>query len=205
MNRLGRLVSITVRAFTYSSIVSYNGLMKILYTSEQVQARIEQMAKDVIDRFHDNKPLFVCLLKGAVPFTAQLMSAITRQDSGFHPEVVYMHASAYGTDQTPGDVSVYSSVDTSVITNRSIIVLDDCLDKGITFTTMKQLLLDSGAASVGLIVLIDKDVIRDSIDAPLLVGFTTPDVWLVGMGLDDAATAPEAERWAGYIGDVSQQ
>ncbi len=41
MNRLGRLVSITVRAFTYSSIVSYNGLMKILYTSEQVQARVD--------------------------------------------------------------------------------------------------------------------------------------------------------------------
>lgn len=58
---------------------------------------------------------------------------------------------------------------------------------------------------VSYYVLIDKDVIRDSIDAPLLVGFTAPDVWLVGMGLDDAATAPEAERWAGYIGDVSQQ
>ena len=67
MNRLGRLVSITVRAFTYSSIVSYNGLMKILYTSEQVQARIEQMAKDVIDRFHDNKPLLYVYSRAPYP------------------------------------------------------------------------------------------------------------------------------------------
>ena len=177
--------------------------MKILYTSEQVQTRIEHMAKDIINRFQDNTPLFVCLLKGAVPFTAQLMGAITRQDPGFHPEVVYMHASTYGASQTPGDVSIYSSVDSTTIAGRSVIVLDDCLDRGITYMTMKRLLLDNGAASVGLVVLIDKDVTRHNVDTPLLVGFTTPDVWLVGMGLDDAATAPEAERWAGYIGDVS--
>jgi hypoxanthine-guanine phosphoribosyltransferase len=68
---------------------------------------------------------------------------------------------------------------------------------------MKTLLLENGASSVGLIVLVNKDTVRSDVDTPLLVGFTTPDVWLVGMGMDDADTATEARKWDGYIGEVS--
>lgn len=85
--------------------------MNILYTTEQVRHRIREMAQHIITEHRKTKPLFVCLLKGAVPFTAQLMSEITEQDPDFHPEVVYMHASAYGTERTAGEVTMYSSVE----------------------------------------------------------------------------------------------
>lgn len=177
--------------------------MKILQTTEQVDARIDEMAQEIIDRYSATKPLFICLLKGAVPFTAKLMDAITRHSPDFYPEVEYMHVSAYGEDREAGTAQVYSGVETAKIAGRDIMVLDDCLDQGITYTRTKQYLLDSGAISVQLIVLADKAVERTDVETPTLTGFNTPDVWLVGMGMDDANTAPEAERWAGYIGDVS--
>lgn len=177
--------------------------MKILYTTEQVSTRIDEIAQEIVTTYRDNKPLFVCLLKGAVPFTSKLMTSITQIDSAFHPEIEYMRVSAYGDDREAGAARVYGGVDTAKVTGRDVIVLDDCLDKGVTYTQTKQYLLDNGARSVGLIVLADKNVERPSVDTPLLAGFQTPDVWLVGMGMDDAATASEAERWAGYIGDVS--
>lgn len=179
------------------------GYMKILYSTEQVEQRIKEMAREIITQYANEKPLFVCLLRGAVPFTSQLMMNIAREDPSFHPEVIYMHASAYGAGREAQETTVYSSVDSETVANRAVIVLDDCLDRGVTYTKMKTLLLENGASSVGLIVLVNKDTVRSNVDTPLLVGFTTPDVWLVGMGMDDADTATEARRWDGYIGKVS--
>ena len=176
--------------------------MNILYTTEQVQQRIREMAQQIITEHHETKPLFVCLLKGAVPFTAQLMTEITEQDPDFHPEVVYMHASAYGTEHTAGEVTMYSSVEPREVAGRTVIVLDDCLDRGVTYGKIKQLLLSYDASAVSLAVLVNKDVQREGVESPALIGFTTPDVWLTGMGMDDADTAPEARRWAGYIAEV---
>lgn len=177
--------------------------MKILHTTEQVQQRIDEMAQEIIERFSEQKPLFVCLLKGAVPFTAQLMAAIARHEPAFHPEVVYMQTSAYGVRREAGEAVIFSTIAADEISGREIIILDDCLDKGVTYTETKRHLLEQGVASVGLVVLANKNVPRDGVDEPLLSGFNTPNVWLTGMGMDDAEDAPEAQRWAGYIGDVS--
>ena len=177
--------------------------MKILYSADQVAQRIDEMAQEIIVRYPDDKPLFVCLLRGAVPFTSQLMTAITRHNPTFYPEVAYLQTSTYGADRTPGEASVYSSIDDADFAGKTVIVLDDCLDHGVTYAKVKQFLIDNDAASIKLVVLVDKDTARKSVETPLLAGFTTPDIWLVGMGMDDASIAPEAERWADYIGNAS--
>ncbi len=177
--------------------------MKILYTAEQVQQRIEEMAQDLVEHYPHDKPLFVCLLKGAVPFTSQLMMAITRHSPTFYPEVIYTHISAYGDERQATKAITHSNLDQATVKGREVIVLDDCLDRGLTYQETKRQLIQYGAKNVALVVLANKQVNRPTNDTPLLSGFETPDVWLTGMGMDDAATAPEAERWAGYIGDVS--
>ena len=177
--------------------------MKILYKPEQVNARIDEIARELVDRYPDNKPLFICLLKGAVPFTAKLLDAITRLAPEFYPEVEYMHVSAYGEAREASSAKLYSGVGAAQVADRAVVVLDDCLDRGLTYTEAKKHLLSQGATSVELVVLADKDVPGRVAESPSIAGFTTPNVWLVGMGMDDANTAPEAERWAGYIGDVS--
>ena len=179
--------------------------MKILYTASEVTKRIDEMALQIIKDYSDNKPLFVSLLKGAVPFSSQLLRAITRHSPSFHPEVEYMHVSAYGTQREAGHATTYSSIDAAIIAGRVVIVLDDCLDRGFTYQATKQQLLDQGAASIELVVLANKQTGSHDRAVPLMSGFDTPDVWLTGMGMDDAATAPEAERWADYIGQVSPE
>lgn len=179
--------------------------MKLLYTADQVTARITAMAQEIIATYPADKPLFVCLLKGAVPFTSQLLAAITNHDPTFNPEVEYMHVSAYGDERSASDATAYSSIADTVIAGRNVIVLDDCLDRGFTYRATKQLLQRQGAASVKLVVLANKQTDQADRDTPLLSGFDTPDVWLVGMGMDDAATTPEAQRWADYIGHVSPE
>lgn len=179
--------------------------MKILYDSDQVTTQITEIAQEIIATYPDKKPLFVCLLKGAVPFSSQLMRAITRLDSAFHPEIEYMHVSAYGNEREATHATQYSSIADDIVRGRNVIVLDDCLDRGLTYNTAKQHLLGQKATSVELVVLASKqtDVFNRAI--PLIAGFETPNVWLVGMGMDDAATAPEAQRWADYIGHVSPE
>ena len=176
----------------------------MLYSPSHVTTRIHEMAQEIIDHYPDQKPLFICLLKGAVPFTSKLMTAITTLQPTFNPEVEYVHISAYGDDRQASTARIYSGVSATTVENRDIIVLDDCLDRGVTYAETKKHLLDQGAQTVQLIVLANKAVKRDSGEEPLISGFHTPDVWLVGMGMDDSATAPEAERWSEYIGDVSQ-
>lgn len=177
--------------------------MQILYSPDQVNKRIQQMAAEIITRYNTDKPLFVCLLKGAVPFTSKIVTAITRLDPGFYPEVEYVHISAYGEEREAGTATIYSGLSEEVVHGRSIIVLDDCLDQGITYTEAKDYLLGQGAESVQLVVLANKDTQRKLNEEPLITGFHTPDVWLVGMGMDDSQTALEAQRWAEYIGSVS--
>ena len=177
--------------------------MKILYTANQVTERIDAMAREIIAAYSTDKPLFVCLLKGAVPFASRLMAAIAKHNPTFYPEVEYMHISAYGDEREASTATTYSSIADTVIRGRHVIVLDDCLDRGLTYQAAKQHLLKQEAASVGLVVLAHKQTGQPNGEVPRIVGFNTPDVWLVGMGMDDAATAPEAERWAGYIGHVS--
>lgn len=177
--------------------------MKILYTANQVTERIDAMAREIIDTYPADRPLFVCLLKGAVPFASRLMAAIAKHNPAFYPEVEYMHISAYGDEREASTATTYSSIADTVIRGRHVIVLDDCLDRGLTYQATKQHLLKQEAASVGLVVLAHKQTGQPNGEVPRIVGFNTPDVWLVGMGMDDAATAPEAERWADYIGRVS--
>ncbi len=177
--------------------------MQTLYSPDQVNKRIQAMADEIIQRYSTSKPLFVCLLKGAVPFTSKLLTAITRLNPSFYPEVEYVHISAYGEEREAGAATVYSGLPETVINGRDIIVLDDCLDQGVTYAEAKDYLLSQGAKSVQLIVLADKDTQRKLTEVPLISGFHTPDIWLVGMGMDDSQTAPEAERWAEYIGIVS--
>jgi len=83
--------------------------MKILYTSDQVTQRVKDMAQEIINTYPTDKPLFVCLLKGAVPFASQLLTAITEINPAFYPEVEYMHVSAYGDKREASDATTVAS------------------------------------------------------------------------------------------------
>lgn len=174
--------------------------MTTIATSTDIDARIRTMATQIIDDFAGSSPLFVCLLRGAAPFASKLMFEIARQAPTFHPELDYMMVSTYGTSRIAEEprVIVDLAPDTSV-EGRSVIILDDVLDKGITADFVASHLQQKGALDIILAVLVEKQIDRPTRPHADYAALTAPDAWLAGMGMDDAATGKEAYRWAADI------
>jgi hypoxanthine phosphoribosyltransferase len=175
---------------------------KLLYSEDQVSQRIDELAAEVIARYRDTRTIFVSLLNGAQPFTAKLMFAIQRLDPTFHPNVQSMILSHYGPNREPGPLRVVTDLPPEYRDLRSMraVVLDDLIDRGSTLEYAAEHLRSYGAQSVESIVLVRKHKDPPVASNVVLVGFDeVPDLWLTGMGMDDQATAPEANRWAAWI------
>lgn len=175
---------------------------EILYSEDEVIARIDEMAADIIERYKNTDPLFVCILHGAIPFTNGLMMSIARQDPSFTPNLKTMVVSHYGPNREPGQMRVVTPLpheDEAALPGKTAIILDDLIDRGDTIDFTKQYLEDHGAAKVEAIVLVKKMVDPPTETEIAMYGFEAPDEWLIGMGMDDSSVRPEANRWAGWI------
>lgn len=165
-----------------------------------VDARIDELATEIIKRYQGRQPLFVCLLRGGAPFASKLMFAISRQDPQFHPEMDYMTIRAYGDERTDKPAELVMDISPSTVTTgRHVILLDDVLDKGITAEFAAEHLKAKGASKVDLVALLQKQRQRQHFGDAVLFGFDSPPDWLTGMGLDDVRIATEANRWASFV------
>ncbi len=173
---------------------------KILYSEDIVQKKIDDLAHQIIEIYKNKDPLFVCMLRGGAPFSAQLMASITKQDPEFYPELDYMTVRTYGDKRIVKSPELIMKLSPHTSPkNRPALILDDVLDTGETALFTREYLVNVGSTSVDLCVLVNKDVLRPVYSGRVLYGFDAPSNWLTGMGLDDARIAPEANRWAPYI------
>ncbi len=172
----------------------------IFATSEQVDARIDELATEIINDYSDTQPLFIALLRGAAPFASKLMFAIAREKPDFHPELDYMMVSTYGSGHEAGEPHIVTDLapNTSV-GSRPVIILDDVLDKGITAHFVANHLRTRGASNIKLAVLANKKTKRLCDVTADYSGFTVDDAWLIGMGMDDSDSGKEHSRWLGSI------
>lgn len=179
----------------------------IIASEDQVTNRIDELAAEIITKYKAKNPLFICLLRGGAPFATRLMFAITARDPEFHPEMDYLSVKTYGDERTDKQPELLADILASTKpAGRPVIVLDDVLDKGVTAAFAHQHMTERhGAASVDLVVLIQKNRDRTAYPNASLNGFEAPDDWLTGMGLDDATIAKEANRWAGYVAIASHE
>lgn len=171
---------------------------EVLFTEAQVEARVKEMAAEILETY-EKSPLFVCLMKGGVPFAAQLMRDIAEVDPNFHPEMDYMTISTYGSEREAGRPRVVMDIDPRTeVAGRDVMILDDVFDEGHTANFAYEHFQHLGAADVKMAVLGDKQKEVEG-TRPEMVGFNLPDRWLTGEGMDDANIAPEANRWLGGI------
>lgn len=173
---------------------------QILINEKQANEVIDRMAAEISRDLADEKPLFVALLRGAAPFASKLMFSIQRQNPEFHPELDYMMVSTYGDSQNAGEPHVVTDLaPDTLVHGRTVVILDDVLDKGVTANFVKAHLETRGAKSVKLAVLANKITQKHHEIEPDYCGTDLEDVWLTGMGLDDASVAKEHGRWQGWI------
>lgn len=174
--------------------------MKLLASPQQINDAIAKIAQEIIAEYGGTQPLFVALLRGAAPFASKLMFELARQAPDMHPELDYMTVSTYGAGRQAGTPHIVMDIapDTEV-QGRTVIILDDVLDKGVTSTFVTNYLFDKGAKDTKLAVLVEKDLERTSPKHADYTCFHAGEEWLSGMGMDDAAVAPDGYRWLDEI------
>lgn len=151
---------------------------KVLVSQEQITERAKKLGKQISEDYKDKYPILVALLKGSVPFMAELMKYID-----IDMETEYMDVSSYAGTKSTGEVKIIKDLDRS-IKGCDVIIVEDIVDTGRTLKTVKELLLSKGANSVKIVTLLDKPqgrVVEVDVD---YVAFTIPDEFVIGFGLD---------------------
>ena len=168
-----------------------NDMESILLTEEELQRRIAQMGREISRDYEGKEPLFIGVLKGCFVFMADLMRQVTIPCG-----VDFMVVSSYGkSTNTTGAVEIIKDLSQDVY-GRHLMIVEDILDTGITLSYLTKYLKNRSPASVSIATLLDKPERRRAEVAAKYVGFTVPDAFVVGYGLDYA----EKYRNLPYIG-----
>lgn len=153
---------------------------KVLLTEEQIEQRCKELAEQIEKDYEKegNVPIIVGLLRGSVPFMAELMKRFT-----FPCEIDFMSVSSYDGTESIGDVRIEKDMDLSS-KNRSVLVVEDIVDTGRTLKKVKKMFMNKGAEDVKIVSLLDKPSRRVVDIEADYVGFTVPNEFVVGYGLD---------------------
>jgi len=154
---------------------------RILISEEEIQVKIKEMAAQLTEEYNDRFPLAVGVLKGAMPFMADLLKRVDT-----YLEMDFMDVSSYGKGTvSTGEVKILKDLDTSV-EGRDILIIEDIIDSGLTLSYLVELFRYRKAKSIKIVTLLDKPTGRKADIKADLVGFIVPDEFVVGYGLDYA-------------------
>lgn len=156
----------------------------ILETAEEICAEkdvneaVSRVAAEINASISDADPLVMVVLRGAVVFAGQLLPQLT-----FPLDVDSVDATRYG-DATRGGEMVFRSLPASDVAGRTVLLVDDILDEGITLKAIRDRLLAMKAHDVRIAVFADKQTGKSKPLAADYVGMTLPDRYVFGFGMD---------------------
>ena len=171
--------------------------IEVLISEERLAARVKELGRQLSADYAGKDPLFVCVLKGACIFFADLIRAMTCS-----VQFDFIQAASYGNGtSSSGEVRIVKDTQASVV-GRNVVLIEDIVDSGRTLARLSRLLYERGAKSVKLCALLDKPSRRDEGGAEAeYVGFAIDDLFVVGYGLDFA----ERHRELPYVGVLSPE
>ena len=151
---------------------------KVLITEEEIKKKCRELGEKISHDYEGKVPVVIGLLKGSIPFMAELIKYIT-----IDCEMEYMAVASYSGTESMGDVRILKDLDRS-IKGCHVLVVEDIVDTGKTLEKVKELLYSKGAADVKVVSLLDKPERRIVDIEAEYVGFTIPNEFVVGFGLD---------------------
>jgi len=158
-----------------------NDIQEVLYSEEQISQKVKELGEQLTKDFAGKNPLVICVLKGAFIFMSDLVKEIKTP-----LEIDFMAVSSYGQSTvSSGVVRILKDLDTSV-ENRDVLIVEDIIDSGLTLSYLIDVLHHRNAKSVTVCTLFDKPARRKVDLAPDYKGYTLPDEFVVGYGLDYA-------------------
>ena len=154
---------------------------KVLISEEELQKRVNEIGAQISRDYAGKKLLLVGILKGSIVFMADLMCAIT-----IPTRIDFMAVSSYGSGvKTSGVVKIIKDLDIN-LEGYDVLIVEDILDSGMTLNYLVELLKSRNPSSVEICSLLDKPE-RHKVDVNLKYkGFTIPDEFVIGYGLDYA-------------------
>ena len=152
---------------------------ELLLSREVIHARVKELGGQISEDYRGKEPLLVGVLKGSVFFFADLVREITLPS-----KIDFVRAASYGKEMNScGSVRLTKDLELPV-EGKSILLVEDIVDTGLTLSYIKEVLADRGAESIKICALVDK-LERRKKHVPLdYCGFMVEDGFLVGYGLD---------------------
>ena len=155
-------------------------IQKILLTEEQIRDRIQELGQELSREYADKDPIFVGVLKGVVVFYADMVRRIT-----VPCQFDFMWISSYSGTNSTGKMQLKKDISAD-IKGRHVVILEDIYDTGNSLNFTYNHLLSKEPASIKICTLLDKPERRNPEVTlkPDYVGFTIPNEFVVGYGLD---------------------
>jgi hypoxanthine phosphoribosyltransferase len=160
--------------------ITYQGL-EVLYTRQQIAEKVAEMGAQIARDLNDEKLVMVGVLKGAALFLADLARSIN-VDTTFD----FVAVSSYGKGQrSSGAVKLIKDLD-EPIEGKNVLIVEDILDTGLTLSYLRKVFLQQKPKTLRIAALLDKPSRRiETIEADY-VGFSIPNLFVIGYGMDYA-------------------
>jgi len=151
---------------------------ELVHSPETVQAALQRVAGEIAAALADKNPLVLCVMTGGVIFVGQLLPKLD-----FPLEFDYLHVTRYGQDIEGGKLS-WRSAPWTPVKGRTVLVIDDILDEGVTLAAVCESLKRLGAAEVMMAVFADKENGKNKPVKADFVALPVPDRYVFGFGMD---------------------
>ncbi|AHG60177.1 hypoxanthine phosphoribosyltransferase [Buchnera aphidicola] len=172
-----------------------NHIIKVIISEKELDIRVRELGQEITKKYRKskNKMILIALLRGSFVFIADLCRSIQVKH-----EVDFMTTSSYGRGiVSSGDVKIIKDLDEDIY-NKNVLIVEDIIDSGKTLSKVLDILKLRNPKSLSICTLLDKPECREvniSID---FIGFSIPDDFIVGYGIDYA----QSYRYLPYIGKV---
>lgn len=151
---------------------------EIIHSADDIQKTLKRLAAEITEKIADKTPVVICVMGGGVVYAGQLLTQLR-----FPLEFDYVHASRY-QNATVGKSLTWQSLPKLDLTNRTVLLIDDILDEGITLHEIANKCLALGAKEIYSTVFVEKVLaIKKPIKADF-VGLQVPNAYVFGYGMD---------------------
>lgn len=151
-----------------------------VHSRQEIEAELDRMAQEIHKRLEDTNPILLCVMVGGLVLTGNLLPRLD-----FPLELDYVHATRYQSGTRGGELT-WKVTPGAQLKGRTVLIIDDILDGGVTLKAIIDFCMQQGAADVLTAVLLDKREARLSDGLPLadFTGLVIPDAYVFGYGMD---------------------
>lgn len=161
-----------------SSIQTILDTAQQLYSMDDINLALDKIAQDLVEAYAEDNPLVLCVMNGALMTVGHLLPRLP-----FPLHLDYIHLSRYGNELEGSEIT-WLRTPTAEIKSRTVIIIEDIVDQGLTVQAVRDYCQAQGAKNVVCATLVEKLGIEKYGTRPEYVGLTVPNRYVFGFGLD---------------------